>query len=151
MGTDNISNSQDVIDSRHIIARIDELTDLQDTLEQAKTDLAEASEDQRAKAQDALDNAQSDFTQDEADELEALTDLSDEAFQYSRDWKYGAQLIREDYFVDYAKEFAKDVGDIKGDEQWPLNHIDWDAAAAELQQDYTEVDFDGVTYYMLNS
>ena len=30
---------------------------------------------------------------------------------------------------------------------WPNNHLDWKAAAEELQLDYTEVDFDGVTYW----
>jgi len=32
------------------------------------------------------------------------------------------------------------------DQRWPLNHIDWEAAAEELRQDYTTFTCDGMTY-----
>ena len=59
----------------------------------------------------------------------------------------GVPLVRYDYFEDYAKELADDMGDVRS-EQWPLNHIDWEAAIEELQQDYASVDFDGVEYFV---
>lgn len=40
------------------------------------------------------------------------------------------------------------MGALKGATEWPLRHIDWDAAAEELKQDYTSVEFDGVTYWI---
>lgn len=86
------------------------------------------------------------FTE-EAQELKALKDLADEA-EYSPDWKYGETLIHEDYFTKYAEELASDCCEMPRNLKWPFRHIDWDAAAEELKQDYTEVDFDGETYYI---
>jgi antirestriction protein len=54
--------------------------------------------------------------------------------------------IPEDEFEDYARELAEDIGALPKDAKWPANHIDWNAAAEELRQDYRSVEFDGVTY-----
>ncbi len=66
------------------------------------------------------------------------------------DWPYGAQLIREDRFEDYARELAEDVGALQNIEgqSWPMSHIDWASAAAELAMDYTLVRFLGWDYYV---
>lgn len=82
---------------------------------------------------------------DEATEYKALKELEEQAEGYS-DWQYGAQLIRESYFKDYAQQLAEDIGAVNADATWPNNCIDWDQAARELEVDYTQVDFDGVTY-----
>lgn len=63
------------------------------------------------------------------------------------DWAYGVTLIRDDYFEDYAREFAEEIGAVRGDESWPQCCIDWAQAARELQQDYTPLDFGGITYW----
>lgn len=86
---------------------------------------------------------------DEGQELAKLKALADEAEGYTSDWKYGAVLIHEDYFEDYARQLADDLGlydDRKA--QWPHTCIDWAKAAEELQQDYTSVDFGGETYWV---
>lgn len=64
------------------------------------------------------------------------------------DWEYGAALIHEGYFTEYAQEFASDIGAVNDDHGWPLSYIDWDAASEALKQDYTEVSFLGATYYV---
>ncbi len=81
----------------------------------------------------------------EKDELANLKALAEEAGEYG-DWKFGVTLIREDCFENYAREFAQDIGAISTDTSWPVNCIDWELAARELRIDYTEVDFDGVSY-----
>jgi len=83
---------------------------------------------------------------DEEDQ-KAFEALAAEA-EGSPDWPHGETLIRDSYFEDYARELAEDTGMIKGDEEWPLRHIDWEAAADELKQDYFSVDFDGVEYWI---
>lgn len=85
---------------------------------------------------------------DEVDEYLALKGLTDEARDYSADWVHGEQLIRADKFAEYAEELASDIGAIDRNARWPLNHIDWEAAAEELKIDYTSVDFDGTEYLM---
>ena len=79
-------------------------------------------------------------------ELEKLRDQYIDSF--GRDsWNFGAQFIRDSYFEYYARELADDTGAINSDMTWPNNCIDWEQAARELQMDYTEFDYDGVTYW----
>lgn len=120
-----IDNSLDVIDSRDVIARIEEL----------ESELCPSDES------DGTDNA-------EREELATLVALADEASGYAADWQYGETLIRDSYFEDYAQELAEDIGAIDSNATWPNNCIDWERATRELQMDYTAVDFDGVTYWI---
>lgn len=83
----------------------------------------------------------------EACEFQAIKDLKEDAEGYC-DWIGGESLIRWDHFEDYAKQLAEDMGAISGDEKWPLNCIDWEKAVDELKQDYTEVTFDGIDYFV---
>lgn len=88
-------------------------------------------------------------------EMVALVNLAKHGEDYSEDWEYGAILIRDSYFVEYAQELADDVGALSryglsanGSLEWPYYCIDWELAARELQHDYSAVDFDGVTYWV---
>lgn len=75
--------------------------------------------------------------------LEALVEQGEDL----ADWQYGETLIRDSYFAEHAEELADDIGAIDKNASWPLTHIDWEAAAEELKQDYTSIEFDGVTYW----
>lgn len=127
--TRTVSNRDDVIDSRDVIERIEELT--------------EAKDNAIEEGGNAVDAWESEY----GDELKSLESLADEAAGCS-DWEHGSTLIRDSYFTSYAEEFANDIGRVSGDMEWPLCHIDWDAAAEDLQQDFTSVEFDGVTYWV---
>lgn len=129
--TYELNNTDDIIDVRDMIARVEEL------------------EDER----DAFDTESGNFEDsDEGAELakleEVLADLQgmggDE--QWRGDW-YPVTLIRDDYFEQYARDLADDIGAINRDAKWPNTHIDWEAAARDLQQDYSSVEWDGVTYW----
>lgn len=123
-----ISNRDDIIDSLEIIDRIAEL--------EAERDAAE-------------NEGEAPFDEDSAAELAELTELAREGEGYSRDWAYGVQLIRESYFEDYARELADDLhGRAMQNAHWPFDCIDWDKAASELRQDYTGIEYGGVTYYV---
>jgi hypothetical protein len=169
-------NGMDIIDSRDIIKRIEEL-------ESEEGDIEEEDYEKAARAagwsksvhdparfvdkdgnlgpeewgdwQDVCDDEDIEvkgrLSEEDAEELKVLKALAEEAEGYSGDWHHGETLIRESHFEDYAQELAKDIGAIKGDEGWPLNHIDWEAACNELKHDYIELDFDGVTYLMRTS
>lgn len=79
--------------------------------------------------------------------LDALYALQEEA-EGSPDWQYGETLIRDDYFEDYARELAEDIGAVNPDAAWPLSFIDWEAAADALRSDYFSVTFEGETYWI---
>lgn len=126
-----ISNTDDIIDSRDVIARIESLESERDADPENRT-----AEEWAA------------YYPDDAAELAALTSLADQAEGYASDWHHGEVLIRDSYFKEYAMQLADDIGAINRDASWPNTCIDWDQAARELQMDYTAVEFDGVTYWV---
>lgn len=77
-----------------------------------------------------------------------LRELDESGEDYSEDWKYGATLIRDSHFRDYAQELAEDCGMVPEGLTWPLTCIDWDRAARDLQVDYTAIDVAGTTYWV---
>jgi len=137
-----IYNTQDVIDSRDVIERIEELeAEKQELLD----DIEEADEEDAPEIKEELIT----WTDQYGEELEALKKLAKDGEDYATDWIYGVGLIHEDYFTEYCEELCKDIGDIPKELPWYIaNHIDWDGVADEIKQDYTEIDFDGETYYV---
>ena len=123
-----VTNSEDVIDSRDVIDRIEELQTEYDDLEDGTEETAE-------------------WISNNADKLAALKALAKQGEAYSDDWEYGSTLIRDSYFVDYCEELVKDIDGL------PRNLpayivVDWAATANNLRVDYTDVEFDGVTYWV---
>ena len=118
------------------------------------------------KAWAALTAEQEEARQDEYPGLEAISRYGElcelrEALD-GCGWEYGIQLIPVRDFTEYAQELAEathpafwDAGHpdtpMMGNERlidsWPLNCIDWEAAARELRRDYTPIRFDGADYY----
>ena len=136
-----LTNQDDVIDSRDVIARIEDLEDELRDLEDAADDAA----DDSARAAEITAEIHAWRTGEDGQELAALQALAAEAADYADDWRHGATLISLEYWPTYAQELVEDVGDL------PRNIpsyivIDWEATAGNLKVDYTEVDFDGVTY-----
>lgn len=113
----------DVIDSRDIIARFEELQSITNEPDYEHDD-------------------------DEIAELEMLTDFIEDEASYAEDWIHGAALIAVDYFEEYAQDLAEECGYINRDATWPYTCIDWQRAAEDLSQDYTVVTFDGEDYYV---
>ncbi len=86
-------------------------------------------------------------TKEEQAWRDSLEMLAKQGEDYSEDWQYGATLVRDSYFQDYAQELCEDIGEIPKD--FPdYIRIDWEATAQNILQDYTAVDFDGVTYWI---
>ncbi len=123
----DVSNTEDIMDSRDVIARIEELESEYD---------AETFEDN--------------LDEDERDELLALKTLAEEA-ENCCSWADGEILINDDYFEAYAEQYAEDIGMVGSEGRWPVYHINWEAASKELQQDYSSVDFDGQTFWVRSS
>lgn len=164
-----ISNSDDVIDSRDVIERIEEL---QAEIEEDESEVREAEEeaaqridsdhtrcmatcgecgrswdDNVVTGRTPAPSARCPFeaSHEAMRELAILEALQEEAEGYCADWHHGATLIRESYFTEYCEELCKDIGDLPKD----IPHyivIDWEATAQNIRVDYTEVDYDGETY-----
>ena len=127
MQTTTLDLSADVIDVRDIIARVEELETI---------------------IGDSLDAESVQMAMSEHQELTALLNElagngGDE--QWRGDW-YPVTLIRDSYFIDYARELLEECGDIPRN----LPHyiaIDWDATARNIRVDYQPIEINGSTYW----
>lgn len=133
-----ISNTDDVIDSRDVIARIEEL-------ETEQAELVEQLSNGEITEADMLV-----FDKEQGKELDVLRKLAEEA-ESSPDWIHGEVLIHEDYFTTHIEELINDCYELPKEMnsgKWPYRHItfDYEAAAEDAKADYMEVDFDGNTY-----
>mgnify|MGYP003630673624 CR=1 FL=1 len=144
-----ISNRDDVIDSRDVIARIEELeaeiADLTEAQETAAEAYAGNPNGNTAAALEAADDA---LDCPEAEELADLRSLAAEGADYAPDWHHGETMIRDSYFKAYAMELADEISPTDPNAAWPTNCIDWDQAARELRMDYSSIEFSGVTYWI---
>ncbi len=165
-----INCSDKVIDSRDVIARIEELEgDLKSVYDETYESIEEAwrvwlndpdtcDEDEPESAPDFDDwllevkDDSEHHMQNKAAELLNLRALAEQGEGYG-DWMHGEQLIREDYFTCYIEQLIADCYELPKEltsGNWPYRHItvDYEAAAEEAKVDYHEVDFDGTTYLM---
>jgi hypothetical protein len=162
----NIDNNDDVIDSRDVISRLEELKDERealtdavqewedenlDTLKELEQDAPFGGQEKEdalvelRSAYEKLTDAVKEWDDDNGEELKALEALNEEGENSADDWTHGATLVRESYFEEYAQQLVEDIGDMpKGVPSYIV--IDWAATAENLKADYTEVDYDGVTY-----
>jgi hypothetical protein len=174
MTTTEISNTDNVIDSRDVIARIEELEgwrdDARTTAEEALAAIKADEDELHAKGtptEDELDAIEerkdnwptftdskgnehydsSDWDEEAAEELIILLALQDDAEGCS-DWRHGETLISENYFEQYAQQLAEDIGAVGRNAKWPYDCIDWEKAAGQLQQDYISGDFGGEMYWI---
>ena len=141
MAHTTLDTTADIIDTRDIIARIEEL--------EAEYEPISDSDDDAAR--EAWDNT------DEGKELSMLLELMEGMKGYGGDeqWRgdwYPITLIRESYFTDYIKELIHDCYEMPKEMNtgaWPYRHmtIDYEAAADEAKGDYNELEIDGVTYF----
>ncbi|QYW02302.1 hypothetical protein CPT_Paku_008 [Burkholderia phage Paku] len=129
-----ISNQEDVLDIRDVIARVEELRESRD----------EYDEQHGAGSWAKIDDG-------EPDELATLEVLLDDLAGYGGDeqWEgrwYPVTLIRDSYFEDYARELVEDIGDLpKGLPAYI--EVDWEATARNIRADYCSVEFDDVTFW----
>jgi len=153
-----ITNQDDIIDSREIIERIEELEGerqaLFDAVEEARAAYKYHDSDDTKSTPEWSDlvearKALADWEGDE--ELTILKALADEAEPESSDWIHGESLIRRSHFVDYIAEIIHDCYEMPKQMQsgeWPWRHvqINYEDAAQEAEQDYAVVYFDGIEY-----
>lgn len=129
---------ENVLDSRDLAARQQEIEDEYELDYEVYTGPAEFAAHIRETDEDV------------ADEYELLYAVNEDgrATFGAGDWDEGAViLVLDDYFEDYAEQLASDIGAISDDAGWPLSFIDWSAAADALRQDYTSFTYDGHEYW----
>ena len=143
--------TENIIDTRDLQDRIDELNDDIDTLENEISDLSE--EIDELDEDDPDDKNEIDLKlydiedkrgqiEDLQEELSMLLDVKSEVPEF----RHGETLIHEDYFVEYVQDLCEDCGYISKDFPYWIE-IDWDATAKNVAADYSTIELDGNTYY----
>jgi len=138
-----INNSEELLDVRDIIDRVEQLSD----------ERAEYIENDKSAGITRPNDAEGWETDDpqDAEELDTLESLLSELcgyggdHQWEGDW-YPVTLIRDSYFEDAMDDLLEDCGYLKPYGERPSFikiSIDYDA----LQMDYSSVEYDGVTYW----
>ena len=142
----SISKYDDVIDSRDVIERIEELgEELADKLNDVTKTENWNSENLSEGNYQFMVNSLPESDKDDIEEYWMLIALAEECEQYSSDWIHGETLIRYSYFEDYMDEMIEDCYELPKDlPYWMTVTYDYEA----LKQDYTSVDFDDITYYI---
>jgi len=112
------------IDTRDLAERRDELLALHDPANEGSEDWTP-------------------WTREDREEFDEIKAIEDEVSEFN----HGETMIPTWEFEDLARELAKDIGAISGEEGWPLSYIDWEAAADALTADYVEVNYQGEGYY----
>ena len=125
-----------ILDTRDLQERLEELEDELTTLED---DVNEAEGEDKEQAEKDLQEWKE---SEEGRELEELKAISEEVSE----WKDGNTLIPDYDFVEYCQELLEDIGDLPKDLPWYIA-IDWEQTADNLRDDYSEVGYQGTTYY----
>lgn len=167
MTTSEINWGDDIIDSREIIDRHEELMSetetLQITVDELKAEIEELAEcnnsshsfDKLISLNARLEVAESTlaaFEEEYGDEMVILDDVIRQG-EDSPDWVSGEALIHEDNFEDYTRDLINDCYELPEEfdsGKWPWCHMsmDWSAAADQAQGDYNEIEIEGHTYYI---
>lgn len=129
MATEAISNTENVLDSRDIVKRVDDLdSGLTDSERECLgiTDPDVTTFDDLTDEQvELLKGVYNEHASVEFDEWVILKALIKEIEDYAGDRPSdGVTLIRDSYFETYAREFAEDIGAIQDDARWPCTCIE---------------------------
>lgn len=149
---DRVTPYTDIIDSRDVIELIEQLQSEITALVEERADLtfneSTLNEDEMSgydKERVAEIDEELTDLQEQLDPLEAL---EVEGSSISSDWEYGETLIADSYFLEYAQQLADDIGAIDKNAGWPMQFVDWEAAADALKEDYFSCDFSGEVYWI---
>ena len=169
-----ISSKDSVVTTRDLDKRVDELQEELDYLVQDLEDAEEALADCKTQLEDAKDmltesgnddpdyciNLKTADLQEAETALEAaeaaLSEWNEEYAAPLAELKtvlkefegYGDTGINESYWEEYADDQIREA--IEGHSQsWPFSCIDWEEARQELQSDYSAVEWEGTTFYVM--
>lgn len=164
-----------IIDSRDIIDRFEELDEyyadlkveveyVAEELESLQNDYAESTDDSESvedcnnelhRLSEELKDSNvrlGEWENDNLEEYELLQEILQQG-EDAPDWPYGETLIHEKYFTQYIKELIDDCYEMLkefNEGKWPWNHMtmDWEGAADDAKADYLTIEADGQTYYI---
>lgn len=132
-------NMEDIIDTRDLNDKLEELLSDQEDVQSELDLLSSDTEDEVELSEIESLEEQIKNLQDEIDILE---DLKSEIPEFEN----GEQMIKDSYFVDAMKELCEDIGDVSSDLPFYIV-IDWETTAENLKVDYSSCEYNGEIYW----
>jgi len=165
--TDPIDNSDDILDSRNILSRYEHVTDeINSIFDGAGRELFDlellAKCDNGAKLRRVVarmverlqksGDSQADDLEEYFEEWILLKDTFIDNLSYSN-MREGIIFLRDSYMDErWAEQEARDLGYLSDDLPYLIeSNIDFKGILEDLQNGYTSLDFDGVTYWYVES
>ncbi len=140
-----IDYSSDVLDSRDLDNRLDNLTSIKDT----RLDWMDAKREAMSDVE--IDELENNEPEDFTDEMEKELAELEEAKSEISEWRDGNTLVNMNYWTQYCKELVMDVGDMPKElPSYIGNNINWDGVAEDLSADYSTIDIMGSMFYYRN-
>ena len=126
-----------------------ELVDLQEDQETARAEYTEATDlfegvDIPQSAREML-MATFNWSVDDEAEYQNTLRINEEGESLCSDWGDGVQLVPEDEFAEFVQELVSAIGDMPKEIPTYIV-IDWEATAANIKVDYSEIVIDNDTY-----
>jgi hypothetical protein len=148
--------TQDYLDLDALSAEFDALNELAITCDECEGDGANNADCQTCEGTGVIDDAEVRMECEDCNDKSELSDEDEQRWSELSDLDYeiglatceDRQAIPDCRFEEYAQQLAEDIGAISSDAQWPLNRIDWEAAADDLKMDYTQFSWDGSDYWV---
>ncbi len=167
MITEEIDWNEEIINSKDIIARHEELTSESENLQFNIDDLLDEIREIKGgnisthdlyrleKLNELLETAKEELINFDSEHKEELINLEEaiEGGENSPDWIRGESLISEDYFEDYIRDKINETYEMPAEFEsgkWPWCHMmmDWESAAEDAKGDYNEIEISGNTFYI---
>lgn len=80
------------------------------------------------------------------EDLKTIKEIDEIEDEIGSEFSYGTTLIPEDDFTEYVEDLLVEFGYISKDfPSWI--EIDWEATADNVKQDYSELEYEGKTYF----
>ena len=86
------------------------------------------------------------WKQDWQEEINQITCIDEVEDEIGSEFDFGVTLIPEDDFTDYVEDLFKGYGYTSDDLPSGIE-IDWEATAEDVKQDYSELEYEGETYF----
>lgn len=155
----DVDNSDDVINTRDIEKKIDdlmeEIDDLQKEIDEIKEKIEfneDCPEDEKYSDKDIDDfnseiKSKMEIQDDLRNELEPLNDFKSELEGYC-DWYGGDTLVRDSYIDKFIRQEIEETNSNLFDSIPSWLEIDWESTIDNLKGDFTCGDWDGITYWV---
>lgn len=131
---------------------VDEINDIKNELDDEYQNIIDAIEEVKDELANVEDEEDIEELKEALEILESnknhFKEIHEEFYQFCDDleeYECG-ELIDENELKNYTINVIKDMANIKLTE-WPFNHMDIDSAMEELKMDFTELEYDGRTFY----